>query len=169
MIVTRETLYSEFKPFERCITDETLDQLEKGAQEVFGQYTTLTIDEFFGLMDGDYSILGDTSHPSVLQIYWAKGFQSFCANFAKICERLQVPEDPNRTKLLEHGCVQLEANESVLVFVRDYFGLPSFFEAGKRTIGEYLLARKASFNAAMMRKNYEAEQRKKLTLNKEKK
>lgn len=169
MIVKRETLYSEFKPFERCITDETLDQLEKGAQEVFGQYTTLTIDEFFGLMDGDYSILGDTSHPSVLQVYWAKGFQSFCTNLAKMCERLQVPEDPNRTKLLEHGCVQLEAQESVLVFVRDYFGLPSFFEAGKRTIGEYLLARKASFNAAMMRKNYEAEQRKKLTLNKEKK
>ena len=40
--------------------------------------------------------------------------------------------------------------------------LPSFFAAGERTIGEYLTARKDRYNDAVMRKNYEAEQRRKM-------
>ena len=47
----------------------------------------------------------------------------------------------------------------MLVFVREYFGLPSFFEAGKRTIGEYLTARKDKYNEQRIRKNIEDKQR----------
>ena len=151
MVVTTETKYSELQPLENALTAETVEQFKAAAQRHFGAYAELTIDAFWGAVQGHYDALGDIDNPSVLQVYWVKGFQDFVQEFTKVCERLVIhdPEDENVTT----GCVELKPQERMLTFVREYFGLPSFYDAGQRTIGEYILARKDSYNKQKQQQN----------------
>lgn len=160
MIITSSTKYEEFEPFEDKITDESKDEIKAAAVRQFKPYHTLTLNEFWGALSYDYSLLGDLSEPSVLQVYWLKGFYDFLKEFTTACEKL-VAKDPENEGLQE-GCAQLSAQESMLIFVREYFGLHSFEAAGDITIGEYILARKDHFNEWRVRKNNEAKQLQKM-------
>ena len=165
MRITSNTLYRDFEVFEQAITQESMQDLKAAAERKFGNCYNLTIDEFFGVVGGNCSILGDgLNNPTVLQVYWLKRFKDFSEELLHICERLTI-KDPSREHL-QNGCVKLEPMESVLIFTRDYFGLPSFMEAGKRTMGEYITARKDKYNEARMQRNAEEETRRKLKLKK---
>lgn len=160
MTITSKTKYKDFEQYEAALTAEQLQEIKHAAEQQYKSCYMLTIDEFFGIIVGDYSILGDMNEPSVLQVFWLKRFADFCEEFAKSCERMSL-KDPTKQSLT-NGCIEVEPQESMLIFVREYFGLPSFFAAGERTIGEYLTARKDRYNDAVMRKNSEAEQRRKM-------
>lgn len=169
MIITEKTPYKDYVQQERVASDETAAQIHAAACRYYKQYAELTLDEFWGLMQGDFSLLGDTTNPSVLQIYWQRGFEEFCKTLAKTLERLVVPEDPNKQAEIVRGCVDMSAQENMLVFVREYFGLHSFYAAGRRTIGEYITARKDEYNKAMARRNFESLQLKQLKTKRRKK
>ena len=154
MKIDGNTKYKDFQPLEAVITEESKKEIMRAAEEHYKSCYALTIDEFFGIIAGDYSLLGDMKEPSVLQVYWKKRFAEFSDEFAAACERLSM-RDPESEKYAK-GCIKLDPQESMLVFLREYFGLPSFFEAGKRTIGEYLTARKDKYNAYVIRHNQEA-------------
>ena len=85
----------------------------------------------------------------------------FLQEFARACEELTLPATEEQRSATQ-GTKAMTPLESMLVFTRDYFGLPSFFEAGKRTIGEYLTAKKASYNEALIQRNYQNIQMRKL-------
>lgn len=153
MRITSNTKYADFEQYEYALTEEGAQVLMAQAEEMYGQCSELTIDEFWGLIGRDYSLLGDMSEPSVLQVYWCKRFAQFCEQFAKACERLKL--EPTETeKQAQTGCMPMSPQESMLTFVRSYFGLHSFYEAGKIRIGEYLLARKDAYNDARAKRNY---------------
>lgn len=156
MKVTSKTKYKDFAQYEPFLTDESVAELKVAAEKGIRFCHTLTLDEFFGLIEGDYSVLGDISEPSVLQVYWLKRFVEFQEEVVKSCEALSI-KDPEMEGM-DSGCVTMTAQEQVLLFVREYFGLTSFSEVGKRTIGEYVLARKDAFNKWKIRKNYEKKQ-----------
>ena len=160
MTITDKTLYEDFAPLEKVLTDGSVRELKASAERNYGNCYELTIDQFFGIANGDLSLLGDMQQPTVLQVYWQKRFAEFCTELTKACERLSIKE-PNEAKI-SSGCVEMTALEGMLIFTREYFGLPSFFEAGKRTMGEYLTARKDKYNAARRQKNFEQIQREKL-------
>lgn len=160
MQITNNTPFAQFAPYDGILTPESVKELKDAAEAQYRNCYTLTIDEFFGIIGGDYSLLGDMSNPSVLQVYWLRRFADFCEEFAQVCGSLSI-KDPAREHL-QSGCVKLEPQEAMLIFTREYFNLPSFFEAGKRTLGEYLTARKDRFNDAVIRRNNEAEQKRKL-------
>lgn len=160
MQITEHTLYADFRAFEAALTSESVREIKAAAERKYGSPYELTIDEFFGVMSGDFSLLGDATKPTVLQEYWAKRFVEFCDEFAKTCERLTIKDADDER--MSAGCVPMTAQERMLTFTREYFGLPSFFEAGKRTIGEYLTARKDRYNAARMQKNFAEDQKRKL-------
>ena len=164
MQITSNTPYAQLQPIESVLTEESVQELKAAAEAHFKPCYTLTIDEFFGIINGDFSLLGDMTEPSVLQVYWAKRFADFCEEFSKACERMNF-KDPTQEHLHE-GCVKIEPQEAMLIFTREYFGLPSFFDAGQRTIGEYLTARKDRYNEAVVRRNHEAEQKRKLKVRK---
>lgn len=168
MIVTASTKYKDFAEVEQYISDDEKAKLKAAAEKQFRNCYALTIDEFFGVTSGDYSLLGDTTDPTVLQVYWLRRFAEFCEEFTKACERLQLEPTPEQVQA-QAGCVDMSPQESMLVFMRDYFGLPSFYAAGERTIGEYLTARKDKYNAAKVQRNYENMQRRKLQKYKAKK
>lgn len=161
MQVTSSTKYEDFRPFEECLTPEGVQTLTEAAERQYGAMHNLTIDEFFGIMNGDLSILGDLSEPKVLQVYWQKRFSQFCDEFATACERMTIQD--TEQEQMQNGCLPMSPVENVLTFTREYFGLPSFTAAGKRTIGEYLVARKDKYNQARVQRNYLQAQRKKFS------
>ena len=156
MKVTNKTKYKDFVQCEPFLTKESVAELKVVAEKSIRFCHTLTLEEFFGILDGDLSVLGDLQEPSVFQVYWAKRFKDFCEEFSKSCEALTI-EDPEMAGT-DSGCVQITPQENTLLFVRSYFGLRSFDEAGKITIGEYILARKDAYNKWLVRKNYEKKQ-----------
>lgn len=160
MTITSKTAYADFEQYESVLTPESVQEIQHAAQEYFKPYYMLTLNEFLGLLQKDFQLLGDLKEPSVLQVYWLKGWKSFLEEFTKTCETLNE-KDPN-AETLQDGCVKLQPEENMLIFVREYFGLQSFTEAGEVTIGEYVLARKDRFNQNRMRRNFEAQQIKKL-------
>ena len=83
MKVDEHTLYSDFEVFEKCLTQESLQELKRAAEEKYGSMYNLTIDQFFGISNGDFSVLGDMTNPTVLQVYWQKRFSQFCDEFAR--------------------------------------------------------------------------------------
>lgn len=160
MTITSKTLYADFEQYESVLTEESVQELKQAAQEFFKPCHLLTIDEFWGLLHKDFQLLGDVTNPTVLQVYWCKAWGSFLEQFTKTCEKLSL-KDPE-SDAIQSGCVQMQPQENMLIFVREYFGLKSFTEAGHVTIGEYVLARKDHYNQNKMRKNYEALQLKKI-------
>lgn len=160
MTITSKTLYADFEQYESVLTEESVQELKQAAQDYFKPCHLLTIDEFWGLLRKDFQLLGDMKNPTVLQVYWCKAWAAFLEQFTKTCEKLS-PKDPE-ADAIQSGCVQMQPQENMLIFVREYFGLKSFTEAGRVTIGEYVLARKDHYNQNKMRKNYEALQLKKI-------
>lgn len=156
MKVTSKTKYSDFAQYEPFLTDESKSDLKKAAERHIILCHTLTLDEFFGLLNGDFSLLGDLQEPTVLQVFWLTRFKEFCDEFTRSCEALTI-KDPEAVGI-DNGCITISPQESALLFTREYFGLGSFEDAGKRTIGEYILARKDAFNKWVMRKNNEKKQ-----------
>lgn len=156
MKVTERTKYAEFAQYADVLRDESTAALKRAAESKFKPCSAMTINEFWGVITGNYELLGDMTEPSVLQVYWLKRFADFCDEFAKTMERLAIknPEMEN----LQANCVKMSPQESMLLFVREYFGLRSFYEAGEVTIGEYVLARKDRFNDYVTRKAMEAKQ-----------
>lgn len=154
MTITAATKYKDFAEVEQYISADEQKKIQEAAEQQFKTCYALTIDEFFGLMSGDYSLLGDMTDPSVLQVYWLKRFAAFCEEFTQACEKMQLPPTAEQTQA-HAGTLPMTGQESMLVFTRSYFGLPSFFEAGKRTLGEYLTARKDSYNTAKVQRNWE--------------
>lgn len=164
MIVTENTKYRDFAPVVPFIEEEQEKQLMDAAERLYGFCNMLTIDQFFGLMDGDYQLLGDMDDPSVLQAYWLQRFERFCANFSARCEELTMPPTAEQQKA-SAGTKPLDYKASVLVFIRDYFGLHSFVDCGHITLGEYLTARQDKFNAQVVQRNYNRMQEQKFKKN----
>lgn len=165
MIVTPETLYTEFQPVEDCVDEASKTDLMKAAERAYKACNELTLDEFWGVMNGDYSLLGNLDEPKVLQVYWLKRFAQFVDEFGNECKRTQLEPTPEQRQASQ-GTLEMLPVESMLVFVRQYFGLHSFADCGRITIGEYLTARKDHYNDALIQRNYEKIQREKLKLKK---
>lgn len=153
MKVTSKTKYKDFQAYDEVLTEASRMKLTEAAEAAFKPCHTLTLNEFWGLLGGNYSILGDMHEPSVLQVYWLRRFKDFCEEFTKTCNKLKI-KDP-QDELITQGCVQVTPQENMLLSIREYFGLSSFADAAERTIGEYILMRKDRYNRYKMTKNKE--------------
>lgn len=158
MKITSKTKYADFREYEPFITDESKAELKRQAEQAFKPCHLLTLDEFWAISTKDYTLLGSLEEPTVLQVYWLLRFADYCEELRKICERLTIEQTGDEVQA-EQGCVTLSPQESMLVFVRSYFGLRSFREAGQVTMNEYILARKDKYNHARQQRNWENMQR----------
>lgn len=150
MQVTENTKYSVFAPVEQYATPETIENLKQAAQKIYGDTWSLTIGQFAELSDGNgfYDILGDTSDPTVLQVYWLKAFADFAKDFAKVLESVKIPQDAAELQAAE-SCKKVSMLEGMLVFARGYFGLHSFADAEQVTLADYVIARRDEYNKAI--------------------
>lgn len=89
------------------------------------------------------------AHISILQHFWYAGFADFLKNdFVPTFEKLKVPA--NLIKDIEHqaskNLFKTTFMENLLIFVRNYFNLPSFNLASHVQLAEVILALKDKTN-----------------------
>jgi hypothetical protein len=75
---------------------------------------------------------------------------------------MQVQQTIDEKKAAK-GLLQTDWAENMLVFLQDFFGLRSFKEAEKITVGEILIAKRARFNEDTYRRNLARIQTQKIT------
>lgn len=156
MRITDRTKYATLKPVEKYLTKDAIKELEREAEKQFGAMQELTFAQFYACMNNDYSeILGDIADPTVLQVYWAKRFGEFAEKFAEQLKRLEIKQTPDETKASQ-GLLKVSWDEGLLVFLQSYFGLKSFKEVEKITVGEILIAKRANYNQELFRRKLSA-------------
>lgn len=140
-----------------ALTDKSAEELASNATELYGRYEDMSLLDFLDCIEGDYSCIGVDAKKdksiSIGKAVWLKGFAAFCEDFGKICNRLVVPESAD-SKQAHKGEVKMTMREGMLVFTRSYFGFHSFEEAAKViTVGEYIVARKDTYNSGIYQRN----------------
>ena len=145
MQVIKSTKYWRLEPIEYLLTEEQKSALMAAAEQVFGSMYDLTFAEFWACSNGDFSILGDISNPTVFQVYWQKRFEQFVKEFAEALKRLTIAQTPEEAQASQ-GLVKVTWDEGILTFLQQWFGLRSYKEAEQITIGEILIAKRAAYN-----------------------
>lgn len=163
MKIDEDTLYAEYASYVPYISKQDQQRVAQAAQQKYGNYYALDFDTFFGILGGDYSVIGDRTKGTAFQVLWMQGFAQFVETLSKTLEKLTIKPTTRQARAQE-GTYAFDFKSNVLLFLRSYFGLHSFKEAGRLTIGEYLTARQDTYNSQLIQRNYERIQREELNL-----
>lgn len=143
-----ETLMFQWKR----VRKKERERLYKVAQGHIGLcYGALRVGDFFACLRNDFSVIGVCStwnDCTVYQYIWAMGFVEYGKAFAKLLGRLVPPMTPDE-RAAQSACVQVSMEEGILVFLRGYFGLPSFSAAEDLTVNELVMAKRDTYNRAV--------------------
>lgn len=151
MRITERTLYATIQPIEKYLQDSMTSELMRAAEAKFGAMYDLEFATFWACAGGDFSNLGDMRNPTVLQVYWVKRFNKFVEEFTKALKGLTLSPTADESKAGQ-GLLQVTWGEGILVFLQQWFGLKSYKEAEKITIGELLIAKRAQYNQDLFRR-----------------
>lgn len=156
MRITEQTKYKDIEKLERYFSDKTNARITEAAQKSICKFVDLTFDDFWACCNGDFSaILGDVNKmrdPSVYEVYWLTGFKDFVEKFTKTLQNLTIKPTAEEKQAAE-GLLEISFGEACLVFLQKYFCLHSFAEAGKITIGDLLIAKRAKYNEDKFQRN----------------
>jgi hypothetical protein len=152
MRITEDTLYTDFVPYEDFISEEDKLHIAAAAVELYGDYNSLTIEKFAELtqLTPEQAM---AEYNTVFKVYWLLGFKDFVEQFSKTISNFSLKPTPMEASA-SSVCFEVTMLESMLVFSRDYFGLKSFSEAAKTTLGDYLIARKADYNSKAFERRF---------------
>lgn len=151
MRITERTLYATIQPVEKYFKDSMQDEIMRAAEAKFGCMYDLEFATFWACAGGDFSNLGEMKNPTVLQVYWVKRFNKFVTEFAQTLKGLTLKPTADEAKAGQ-DLLQVTWGESVLVFLQQWFGLKSYKEAEKITMGELLIAKRAQYNQDLFRR-----------------
>lgn len=140
---------------DKYLRDEDKERVREAAEARYGAFSGLSIGVWADCMDGHFASAIGNKRGDVkgtwLQVYWVKGFVEFAKQFpvmlANLSPKMDADEERAAADLMQSTLV-----ESVLVFARSYFGLHSFREAERITLGDVLIAKKAAYNETMFQK-----------------
>ena len=146
MQITEATKYAEFEPVEKYVKPKAVQRIFESAEEKFGKMYDLEFGTFWQCSNENFAeVLGGMSEPTVLQVYWKKLFEKFVEEFAGAMKAMTLTQTAEEIQAAE-GLLKISWDEAILVFVRDYFGLHSFKDAERITMGEILIAKRAVYN-----------------------
>lgn len=152
MQVTENTLYDDFAPFEEFVNKEDMAKIDKTAIELYGDFNDMTIEKFSELTQLTPE-QAKAEYNTVFKVRWLLQFKDFVEQFSKILSNFSLKPTPMEASA-SSVCYDVSMLESMLVFSRNYFGLKSFAEAAKTTLGDYLIARKADYNTRAFERRF---------------
>lgn len=153
MLITEQTKYTDIVAVEKHLKDQSIAELKAAAVAKYGSFYDMTFATFHDCSEGDFSkALGDFSEPTVMQVYYMKAFSDFVTDFVETLKKMQIPQTADEKKA-SNGLLQVNWDEGMLVFIRNYFALKSFKEAEQITMGEILIAKRAQHNDDLFRKH----------------
>ena len=151
MRITERTLYATIDPIEKYFRPKMAEDIMRAAEGKFGGMYDLEFATFWACAGGDFSRLGDMRNPTVLQVYWVKRFNKFVEEITQALKGLTLTPTDEERKASE-GLLKVTWGEGILVFLQQWFGLKSYKEAEKITIGELLIAKRAQYNQDLFRR-----------------
>lgn len=155
MKISSSTKYEEFARVEKYVRPSDKEAIKAAAERKYGAMADLAFGMYWSICNGDEkavkSVLGEMKSPSVLQVYWLQRVREYTNEFTDTLKALQVPQTAHEMQASE-GMKKSTFAESILVFVRAYFGLQSFRDAEQITLGEIIIAKKDAYNTAMFQR-----------------
>lgn len=136
----------------RWLSQDVKENLIIESQKMLGYYGELPVGALIACLRGDFGCIGDVVKScNIGQYIWIDGFGAYAEKFIKTLEKLRVPQTPEQKQASE-VCLSSTLEESILIFVCDYFRLHSFREAERISVNEFLIAKKDAYNTAVYQK-----------------
>lgn len=154
-------LWMSFQPMLKCLDDEQIEKVRAAAPEAVlgaGGFYSLTIAQWNRLTTHkDLSVISDKMLDplkcNVFEYYTLEELPKFIDKYIKQLERFTLKPDAAE-EAAQQVCFKVSPTEGLLLFAREYFGLHSFADAEKVTLGELLLAKKDTYNKQAFQKAY---------------
>ena len=156
MRIDRHTTIEEFAPFAALVTADDMAAVRAAAvRDKFGEagFYAMTVGDFTTVLGGDPRPLLQSGGRTVYDFCRVEAFRDFVSDdlTAKL-KRMTLPPTAD-TMRLTTGTMSNEFVESVYLFCRSYFGLPSFAAADRLKLSEFMLAKKDDFNRSVVDRN----------------
>lgn len=153
--IDRHTKWIDFAAMEHCISAEDTQRImEKAVTAKYGEngFYMLTIKELLDGMHGEFAELYEDEGKTVFDIYRVRAFSAWLRDFVALVDSFSLKPTAKQIRYA-NGCVEMSFDESVYVFLREYFNLPCFDDVLGLTVGDYLLAKKDNFNRMTIERN----------------
>lgn len=141
---------SRYADYIALLDDESKARLLTAAKKVVGDYWDLTLGELIALSEGNLACkVKDPKDPTLAEWSWMDGLPEWLDGFVKSINNL-TPKQTADEQAAAKNCLPTSWSEGLLIFARNYFGLPSFDAAESIKVGELLIAKKDRYNEVMM-------------------
>lgn len=153
--VSENTKVKDFAPFANVLTDESAKRIAEAAvTNKFGKdgFWSMRIADFFAIAGGDIASLLNADGESLFDEVRVKEFVKFVDDFTALAKSLTLHPSADDARTTQ-GCLDMTFEESVYMFARKYFGLPSFSAVDELALADYILAKKDDYNTCVMERN----------------
>lgn len=153
--VDRHTTLEEFARWEPLITDDNRERIKDAAvTDMFGDggFLNMRIGDLTTVIAGDPRPLYQSGGRTVYDARRVEAFSDFIDRLIKTLQGYVLPPTGDSAKL-SAGLIPSTFVESVYLFTRRYFGLPSFEDADRIRVSEFLLARRDDYNDKLEDRN----------------
>jgi hypothetical protein len=158
MKIDRHTLNEELAPLLSILTDEDMGRVRAAAvRDKYGDagFYGMTVGDFTTVIGGDVRPLLQSGGRTVFDTCRVEAFREWVDELSATLRRLTVPPTAESIRL-NAGTLPCEFTESVYLFCRSYFGLPSFEAADTLKVSEFVMAKKDDYNHAVVDRNVSA-------------
>lgn len=158
MKIDRHTLNEELAPLLSILTDEDMGRVRAAAvRDKYGDagFYGMTVGDFTTVIGGDVRPLLQSGGRTVFDTCRVEAFREWVDELSATLLRLTVPPTAESIRL-NAGTLPCEFTESVYLFCRSYFGLPSFEAADTLKVSEFVMAKKDDYNHAVVDRNVSA-------------
>ena len=158
MKIDRHTLNEELAPLLSIVTEEDMGRVRKAAvRDKYGDagFYGMTVGDFTTVIGGDVRPLLQSGGRTVFDTCRVEAFREWVDELSATLRRLTVPPTAESIRL-NAGTLPCEFTESVYLFCRSYFGLPSFEAADTLKVSEFVMAKKDDYNHAVVDRNVSA-------------
>ena len=158
MKIDRHTLNEELAPLLSILTEEDMGRVRAAAvRDKYGDsgFYGMTVGDFTTVIGGDVRPLLQSGGRTVFDTCRVEAFREWVDELAATLRRLTVPPTAESIRL-NAGTLPCEFTESIYLFCRSYFNLPSFEAADTLKVSEFVMAKKDDYNHAVVDRNVSA-------------
>ena len=156
MILTDTTLWRDFEHFDGTLTEESREKVLKAAMQKYAGVTDfyqLKVGAFLDFVDGKVEAVGVKGDATVFEHYYLAELHKFCEGFVELLQKLTLQMEGD--ELAASGnLIPMSFSESVFVFLRSYFGLPSFVAVQELTLNDWVVAKHDDYNKKLFQRNF---------------
>lgn len=153
MKITNQTKWNEIASTYDLLTDESKQLILSEALKLHNieDFSLMSVGDLINITNGNVNFLQIGDIENAFEHIFVDELKKFVENFANIYSSYQ-PRQTADERNASKNCADCTFGENLLIFVRDFFGLPSFEMAEKIKLGEVLIAKKSTYNSIIFQR-----------------